>query len=334
MTRIGYLTALEQYQPQMALEQAKNAARAGFDTIWVTDHFHPWVHTGAAAGFAWAWIASAAARIDGTCFGTAVTPPLLRYHPGLIAQAFATLSQLYPGRINLGLGTGEAINELPLGYRFPEYAERNARLEEALKIIRGLWDGQTLRFRGDYYTLKNARLYTKPSQKIPIYVAASGAKSAELAGKYGDGLMTVSKLGTEPGPYLSMMMEAVKAGASKAGRDASQIDKSTLIKVSYDEDYDRALKSCRFWATTLIPWPIKTLMGDPVDIESMARLISDDAIKAYFVVSDSPEEHLNKVKELFSAGYTNIIVHSTSPDQAKMAAMYAKKVIPYLRSSS
>ena len=332
MTRTGYLAALEQYQPQIALEHAKNAARAGFDTIWVTDHFHPWVHTGAAAGFAWTWIASAAARIESATFGTAVTPPLLRYHPALIAQAFATLSQLYPGRIVLGLGTGEAINEIPLGYRFPEYKERNQRLEEALKIIRGLWEGQTLGFKGKYYTLKKARLYAKPSNKIPIYIAASGAKSAELAGKYADGLMTVSKLGMKPAPYLSMMMESVKAGASKAGRDASQIEKTTLIKVSYDEDYDSALKACRFWAATLIPWPIKTLMGDPVEVESMARLISDDAIKAYFVVSNDSEEHLKKMKELLSAGYTNLIIHSTSPDQAKMTEMYGKKVIPYLRS--
>jgi coenzyme F420-dependent glucose-6-phosphate dehydrogenase len=332
MTKIGYLTALEQYQPQTALEHAKHVSRAGFDGIWVTDHFHPWVHTGASAGQAWTWISSAAAQVDGVSFGTAVTPPLGRYHPGLIAQSFATMSQLYPGRIILGLGTGEAINEIPLGYVFPGFKERHARLEESLKMIRALWEGKTLSSKRGYYPTKNARLYTRPAERIPIYVAASGVKSAELAGKYADGLMTVSKLGVEPGPYLQTMMGAVKAGAVKTGRDPSLIDKATLIKVSYDEDYDRALRACRFWATTLIPWPIKTLMGDPVDVESMAKLISDDAIKAYFVVSNDPEEHLRKLKELVTAGYTNIIVHSTSPDQAKTAEMYGKKVIPHLKS--
>jgi coenzyme F420-dependent glucose-6-phosphate dehydrogenase len=332
MTKVGYLAALEQYQPPVALEHAKHAKRAGFDAIWATDHFHPWVHTGASAGFAWTWMASAAAQIADVSFGTAVSSPLGRYNPGLIAQGFSTLSQLYPGRIVLGLGTGEAINEIPLGYKFPGFKERHARMEESLKIIRGLWEGKTLSSRGKYYPMKKARLYTKPTGKIPIYLAASGVKSAELAGKYADGLMTVSKLGVEPGPYLSMMMDAVKAGAAKAGRDPALIDKSTLIKVSYDDDYDRALKACRFWATTLIPWPIKTLMGDPVDVESMAKLISDDAIKAYFVVSNDPEEHLKKLKELVSAGYTNLIVHSTSPDQAKMTEVYGKEVIPHLRA--
>lgn len=331
MVRVGYLSALEQYQPQVALDYARKAVTSGFDSIWATDHFHPWVHTGASAGFAWAWIASAAARIEGATFGTAVTPSLGRYHPGLIAQSFATLSQLYPGRIVLGLGTGEAINEIPLGFSFPGYKERNARLEEGLKIIRGLWEGRTLSSKNKHYPLKKARLYTRPSGKIPIYVAASGVKTAELVGKYADGLMTVSKLGVEPAPYLSTMMDAVRAGATEAGRDPNQIEKSTLIKVSYDEDYDRALKASRFWATTLIPWPIKTLMGDPVDVESMAKLISDDAIKAYFVVSNDPEEHLKKMKELVSAGYNHLIVHSTSPDQAKMVEVYGKKVIPHLR---
>lgn len=331
MVRVGYLSALEQYQPQAALEHARKVIASGFDSIWVTDHFHPWVHTGASAGFAWAWIASAAARIENATFGTAVTPSLGRYHPGLVAQAFATLSQLYPERIVLGLGTGEAINEIPLGFKFPHYRERNARLEEGLKIIRGLWEGKTLNSKGRYYPLKNARLYTRPAGRVPIYVAASGPKTAELVGKYGDGLMTVSKLGVEPAPYLATMMGAVKAGAAKAGRDAASIDTSTLIKVSYDEDYEKALKACRFWATTLIPWPIKTLMGDPVDVESMAKLISDEAIKAYFVVSNDPEEHLKKMKELVSAGYRTLIVHSTSPDQGKLAEMYGKRVIPHLR---
>src|SRR5271155_4651588 len=155
MVRVGYLSALEQYQPQVALEHAREVISSGFDSIWVTDHFHPWVHTGASAGFAWAWIASAAARIEGATFGTAVTPPLGRYHPGLIAQSFATMSQLYPGRIVLGLGTGEAINEIPLGYVFPGFKERHARLEESLRIIRGLWEGKTLSARRGYYPMKN-----------------------------------------------------------------------------------------------------------------------------------------------------------------------------------
>ncbi len=330
MTSVGYLTALEQYQPRVALEQAKEVAASGFDTIWVTDHFHPWMHTGASAGFAWAWIGSAAAQIEKVSFGTAVTAPLLRYHPALIAQAFSTLSQLYPGRIILGLGSGEAINELPLGYTFPDFKERLERLDEALAVITKLWTEETVDFWGKYYRLRKARLYTKPAGKVPIYIAASGKKSAELAGRYADGLMTVPKLGTELGPFLSEMGDAVKRGATLAGRDASRIERAALFKVSYDEDYDKALKACRFWATTLIPWPVKTLLGDPVDVESMAKLISEDALKTYFIISNDPEDHLKGVQRFIKAGYTNLIVHSTSPDPVSTAKIYGKNVIPAL----
>ncbi|MCS7138398.1 MAG: TIGR03557 family F420-dependent LLM class oxidoreductase [Candidatus Caldarchaeum sp.] len=328
MVRIGFTAALEQYQPSYLLELVPLVEKAGFDSVWCSDHFHPWFHTNAAAGFAWVWMAAAAERSN-LSFGTAVTCPTMRYHPAIVAQAFATLGEMYPGRIFLGVGTGEALNETPLGYNWPSYKTRYEMLEEAIKIIRLLWTSQFVNYRGKYYNLKNANLYTKPSKSVKIYVAASGPKTAELAGKMGDGLLTI------PFPeshYKDVLFPALAKGAQEAGRNPATIDKSVEVYVSYDEDYDKALQSVKCWSATLLPFTFKYDIHDPRELESYAMMVGEEHIKKAWLVSPEPEDHIKHIEKHYKIGFNEVHVTSSSPDQRKTIEMYAKKVLPYLKS--
>ena len=232
---LGYYSDITQRTPKQALEYAVTAEKEGFDSIWTGDHFHPWVHTGAKCGFAWVWFGSLGERTSRVMFGTGLTAPTIRYHPAIVAQAFATLGDMYPGRVFIALGTGEAMNELPLGLNWPGFKERAARLEEAIKVMRLLWTKEFVNFRGQYYRLKGANLYTKPQRPIPIYVAANGPKIAEMAGRHADGFLTL------PFPdshYKDVLFPALEKGARDANRDPSKIERLMELQMAYDEDYD------------------------------------------------------------------------------------------------
>ncbi|MEM4246461.1 MAG: TIGR03557 family F420-dependent LLM class oxidoreductase [Candidatus Bathyarchaeia archaeon] len=211
---LGYKASHEQYQPDKLLMHAVLAEKYGFEALWASDHFHPWAHTGAAGGFAWVWIASAAERTKKVRIGTSVTAPILRYHPAIVAQAFATLSYTYPDRIFLGLGAGEALNESPLGYAWPTAKQRVEMLEEAIVIIRKLWSEDFVSYQGKY-TLKKAKLYTKPPKPIKIIVATAGVKVAKLAGRLADGILLVS--GSQAIEQSKKLFQAFESGAKKAG---------------------------------------------------------------------------------------------------------------------
>ena len=181
--KFAYKIAPEHHQPDKLLDNAILAEKYGFESFWISDHFHPWGHIGGGGAFAWTWISSAAERTHTATIGTDVTAPILRYHPGIVAQAFATLGYMYPERIFLGLGAGEALNESPLGYVWPSPRERVEMLEEAIIVIKRLWTEDFVDFNGKYYRLKKANLYTKPQRPLKIYVAAGGPRTAELAGR-------------------------------------------------------------------------------------------------------------------------------------------------------
>src|ERR1022692_303322 len=191
--RFAWLCSHESYQPELLVEQAVLAESAGFDMVLASDHFHPWVDDTSAAGFAWSWLGAVAARTSRVELGPSVTCPLAHYHPALVAQAAATVDRLSGGRFTLGLGTGEAINESPLGWVFPAYAERMARMREALMILRRLLDGEKLDFEGEYYRTETARLHCPPAHRNPLLVAAGGPKTARFAGEFADGLITSVK---------------------------------------------------------------------------------------------------------------------------------------------
>ena len=328
--RIGLSIAHEQHQPTKLLEFAVAAEKAGFDSIWSSDHFHPWFQTNAAGGFAWVWTAAAAERTKRIQYGTGVTCPLFRYNPAIVAQAFATLGYMYPNRIFLGIGTGEAMNEVPLGYSWPGFKERTQRLEEAIRIMKLLWTEEWVTFKGRYYNLKKANLYTKPAHAIPLYVAASGATVTRIAGKYADGFLTL------PFPeshYRDILFPALDESAKKAGRDPSTIDKAIEVYVSYGANYEEALASVRCWAGTILPFVFKYPIADPREIEAYGRLVGDKQLTEAWLIGTTPEEHIKWVEKYIKLGFRNLHITSSSPNDLKTIEMYGKDVLPYLKST-
>ncbi len=214
MTKFAYFCGHEQYQPEELVEQAVLAEESGFDMVVVSEHFHPWVDDVSASGFAFATIGAMAARTEHIEYATGVTTPLFRYHPGVVAQAAATLDRLSGGRFTLGVGTGENINEGPLGYEFPAYAERNARMTESLEIMRRLLDGEKLTYDGEYYKTDRAKLYSPPFGPVPILMAAGGPKSATLAGEKAQGVITSVK---DPAETIERVIDPLKTATAQIG---------------------------------------------------------------------------------------------------------------------
>jgi coenzyme F420-dependent glucose-6-phosphate dehydrogenase len=328
--KFGFYAAHEQYDPDQLLGFVVRAEENNFDTIWSSDHFHPWTHTNAQSGFAWIWLASAAKTTKRVSFGT-VTPPLLRYHPALVAQAFSTFSFMYPGRVFLCLATGEAMNEAPLGLRWPPFSERLSRLEESIIMIKKLWTESFVDFEGKYYRLRKANLYTKPRGNIPLYVAANGPSTAYIAGKYAHGLLTSGRV--FEAKFKSELLPALQRGAKDAGRSAEEVKKIIHIVTSYDEDFERAVSGCKFWNATMVPGIFNAEVYDPREIEAKARSITrEDVIKTRFIVT-SEEEAIRKIELYLAAGVTEVEFLSTSPDQNDFIDFFGKKVFPYFRHS-
>jgi coenzyme F420-dependent glucose-6-phosphate dehydrogenase len=327
----GFCVEHEQFDPTTLLKNAIVIEEAGFDRVLSSDHFHPWAHTNASGGFAWTWLASTAQATYHIKVGTEVTAPLLRYHPGLVAQAFATLDYMYPGRIFLGVGLGEAMNEVPLGYPWPPLRERIERLEEALIVIKRLWTEDFVTYRGRYYRLQKANLYTKPKTPIPIHVATTGPKVAELAGRLADGLHTVPLAeGTEQ-HLRRVLFPAFERGARKAGRDPSRLFRSIQIPVSYHEDYDQAVEECRFWAATVLPAMLRYNIYDPREIEEHGQLVDLKKVARIWVVSDDLDEHIRRLEPYLKLGFDVIYFQSVNWDQEKVIRAYGERVLPYLK---
>jgi coenzyme F420-dependent glucose-6-phosphate dehydrogenase len=327
---IGYGISLEQYQPDVALEHVLLAEKASFDSIWVSDHFLPWFDTNAACSFAWTFIASSAQATKRISLGTGITCPILRYNPALVAQAFATLDYMYTNRIFLSLGTGEALNEIPLGHRWPPYIERVKRLEEAIEVIRKLWSGNLVSFKGRYFRLNKARLYTPPRSKIPIFVAASGATAAEVAGRLGDGLLTL------PFPedtYKDVIFPAFEKGLRISNRDFENVDKNIEVWMSYDKDYDKAIKSARPWAGSLLPVFFKMGVYDPKEIEAHGNLVGDKQLAEYWVVGTSSEPFIKTIEKYMKLGFNKVHITSSSPDQKNLIELFGREILPYFRST-
>ncbi|MEM2123213.1 MAG: TIGR03557 family F420-dependent LLM class oxidoreductase [Candidatus Bathyarchaeia archaeon] len=325
----GYKVFPELDQPVELLEHAILAERYGFKSLWLSDHFHPWTDSNSAAGFAWVLIASAAEKTKTMRIGTAVTAPILRYHPAVVAQAFATLGATYPGRIFLGLGTGEALNESPLGYLWPTSGRRVEMLEEAIIIIKMLWNGGFVDFNGKYYTLKRAKLYTRPDKPVRIYVAAGGPRVAELAGRLADGIILLPDL-----EKIKVLNDAFLAGAKKAGRDSKSLDRIVEILVSYDEDYEKALKSCRRLAAPMLPLLFKYDIHDPKEIEAYGKLVGDEAIAKRWIIGTTPEEHIRRIRDFIKMGANHLYFGSLSPNEHKFLQFYAKEVLPNLGATT
>jgi len=328
MLRIGYKASAEQFAPRRLLDFAVEAERNGFDSVFVSDHFQPWRHSDGHAPFAFAWLAATGERTQRVLLGTSVATPTFRYHPAIVAQAFGTLGSLNPGRMILGVGTGEHLNEGALGITWPDNKERFARLREAVKLIKLLWSEQSVTFEGEYYRTRNATIYDRPDQPIPIYIGAGGPQVAKFAGRAGDGLICTSGKGMEL--YSEQLLPAFSEGAAADGRDASGLDKMIEVKVSYDTDRSRALEDTKIWAALALPAEAKAGVDDPREMERLARDVEDVAHRRW-LVSNDPDEHLEQLRPYIELGFTHLVFHAPGNDQARFLKLYGSQIVPRIR---
>jgi coenzyme F420-dependent glucose-6-phosphate dehydrogenase len=329
---LGWKASAEQFGPEPLLRYAALAEELGFDSVVVSDHFHPWRDTDGHAPFSFAWLGAIGARTSRVRLGTGVVAPTFRYHPAIVAQAAATIACLFPGRFFLGVGTGEALNEVPAtGAEWPGAGERLARLREAVHLMRRLWSEGYVTFEGKYYRTREAKLFDRPAHGVPLFIAASGPKAAELAGAVGDGFICTS--GKDRALYTDTLIPAVERGARSAERDPAGIERLIEVKVSFDTDRERALGDTRIWAALALSSDEKAGVADPREMERRARAAEDRAPKRW-IVSTDPEEHVREVRRYVELGFTHLVFHAPGPDQERFMRLYAREVLPRLRASS
>jgi|SRR5690348_12095050 len=327
--RIGFVLSSEQFPVTQLVEFAVRAEDAGFDMVWTSDHFHPWQDNEGHASFAWATLAAVGQRTRRILLGTGVTCPSYRYRPPIVAEAFATLGLLTPGRVFLGVGAGEALNEVPTGGGWGDYAERSARLAEAVTLIRRLWTGEWVDHQGTYYPVQHARLYDVPTPPVPIYIAASGPKSMRLAGQHGDGLISDAERATNPDLRRDFAEAARAAGKHP---DAMPILAEHMVVVG---DTAAAARYANLWRFMPHAWDRYVADPDPVDIQRRAeRDIPLDQVYGKWPVSTDPRVHIQGLRKLIDGGVTHIFVHSPQPDQHKVIEFYGREVLPHVRHGS
>jgi len=325
----GYKASAEQFGPAELLRYSVVAEEVGFDSVFVSDHLQPWRHDGGHAPNALSWLGALGARTERIVIGTSVLTPTFRYHPALVAQAFATLGCLFPGRVVLGVGSGESMNEVPLGIAWPEPKERFARLREAVALIRQLWAEERVDFEGTYYRTEKATIYDRPEQPVPIYIAASGPAATRFAGRAGDGYITTS--GKDPSLYTDTLLPAVREGAEKAGRSMADLDLQLEVKVSFDPDRDRALRDCTYWGALALSPEEKTGVEDPIEMQRLADALPIDRAASRFIVSGNPVEHVERIQRYLELGFTSLVFHAPGPDQERFLRLYGDEILPRLR---
>ncbi len=326
---LGYKASAEQFAPRELLEFSVHAKEVGFDSVVVSDHLQPWRHTDGHAPFSFAWLAALAERTRRVRLGTSVVTPTFRYHPVIVAQAMGTLDQLADGRVFLGVGTGESMNEAPLGIQWPEFKERFARLKEAVELMRRLWTEDFVTYEGEYYRTHSATIYDKPVGKLPLHIAGAGASAARLAGRTGDGFICTS--GKPMELYRETLLPAVEEGARKAGRDSSSIERMIEMKVSFDTDRQRALEDTRIWAALALPAESKVGVEDPREMERLSSELPIEKAASRWIVSDDPDEHVSRIVPYLEMGMTHLVFHAPGPDQRRFLDLYSEHVLPRLR---
>ena len=328
MVKISIQAAHEQTNPLDLLNDVIKMDKKGIEKCWSSDHYMPWWHTGSSGGAAWPWIGAALAKTSKIIVGTGVTPPILRYHPAIVAQVFATLGVMFPNRVFLGVGRGEALNEVPAGNPWPSNLERLQRLKEAIHLIKKLWTEEWVNFRGQYYWVKDSNLYTRPERPIPIYIAGLKPQSAQLAGEEGDGFIT-NELDVEF--IKNKLLPAVKEGTRRSGKDYDSLEKILFIPASYDEDLQKALQSIRFWRGAMIKAFFDVDVHDPREIEENAQVIGDDTLQKMLLVITNAEEGINKLEKYVDLGFTEIVLTNSSPDREKLVKLIAEEISPAFR---
>lgn len=334
MVRFGWFASLEEFTPAECLEQVELAEDAGFDTAWVNDHFHPWFDhledgTSANGGNCWSWLPAALERTDDLVIGTGVSAIIHRYHPANVAHRLATLAELYPDRIFLGLGSGEALNESPLGLPMPEFGESARRTAEGVRIIRTLFEGEFVDYDGQFWNLDGANLYTGPDEAPPIYIASNGTTLARMAGDLGDGYITVFE---EPERVEEELFPAVERGVEKSDRNSSleELDRSIHLHVSYDPDSEEAaLQPCLPWRGTQLPIFFEADIADPRTVQAHGDKVDPDYLKEAFTITTDPKDIHDVTRKYVDAGFNHIVYQSHSPDQAAFCDVLTEEVFPH-----
>jgi coenzyme F420-dependent glucose-6-phosphate dehydrogenase len=329
--KLGYKASAEQFGPTELLDFSCLAEELGFDSIFVSDHFQPWKHTGGHAPSALAWLGALGARTRRAVIGTSVLTPTFRYHPSVVAQAFGTLGAMFPGRVVLGVGTGESLNEVPSsGIEWPGAKERRDRLREAVALINKLWTEDRVTFEGQFYRTESATIYDKPKAKVPIWVAASGPLAAAMAGQVAEGFICTS--GKNPQLYIDLTGK-VEEGAGKRGRDANAIERMIEVKVSFDSDPQQAKELTRHWAALALSPEEKVGVEDPIEMERLADALPLDRAASRWIVSSDPDEQVEKIRPYVELGFRHLVFHAPGPDQARFLRLYAEQVLPRLRKA-
>jgi G6PDH family F420-dependent oxidoreductase len=318
MVKLGYSLSSEEHTPDNLVRYARQAEQAGFTFAMISDHFHPWIDRQGQSPFVWAVIGGIAQVTRHLQVSTGVTCPIMRIHPAIIAQAAATTAAMMPGRFMLGVGTGENLNEHILGQHWPPADVRQEMLEEAIEVIRGLWKGKLFSHRGKYFTVENARIYTLPEQPPPILVAASGPESAELAGRTGDGLISVS-------PQAGLISRFEAGGGAGKPRYGQ-------VTVCWAETEEQARRIAHTW------WPTAALRGSmnselalPEYFEEAARLVTEEQVAQAIVCGPDPQKHLDRINEYVRAGFDHIYIHQVGPDQEGFMNFYQREILPHFQ---
>jgi coenzyme F420-dependent glucose-6-phosphate dehydrogenase len=318
VTEIGFTLSSEEHGPRDLVRHAAGAEAAGFDFVMVSDHFHPWIDRQAHSPFVWAVLGGLAQATERVRVGTGVTCPIIRIHPAIVAHAAATAAVMLEGRFLFGVGTGENLNEHVLGDRWPPIDQRLEMLEEALQVIRLLWDGGSQSHRGRYYTVQQARIYDLPGEPPPILVAVKGERAATLAGRIGDGVIGVA-------PEEEVIRTFEEAGGIGKPRFAQ-------VHVCWAEEEADARKIAReWWPNTSIPGELGVELSLPRHFEQASETVTEDDVAESVVCGPDPERHLLAVREYLDAGFDHVWIHQIGPDQDGALRFYEREVLPKLR---
>lgn len=318
MVELGYALSSEEHTPHDLVHYARRAEEAGFTFALISDHYHPWTDRQGHSPFVWSVIGGIAQATQRLRLGTGVTCPTMRIHPAIIAQAAATSAAMMPGRFFLGVGTGENLNEHILGDRWPPHDVRQEMLEEAVEVIRLLWQGDTLTFRGLYYTVENARVYTLPEQLPPIMVAASGPRAAEAAGRIADGLITTA-------PEADLLKQFEAAGGSGKPHYGQ-------LTVCWAQDEATARRTAfEHWPTAAVKGELTQELPTPAHFQQAAKMVREEDVAEAITCGPDPERHCAAINNFVEAGFEHVYIHQVGPDQEGFFRFYEQEVVPKFR---
>lgn len=317
MPKIGYKLSSEEHRPNDLVRYGRMAEERGFEFALLSDHFHPWIDRQGQSPFVWAVLGGLAHGTRRLVVGTGVTCPTIRIHPAIVAHAAATVADMMPDRFFLGLGTGENLNEHVIGARWPAVDVRQEMLEEAIGVIRRLWEGGYQDHRGRHFTVENARLYTLPASPPPIMIAASGPASASLAGRLGDGFVGTS-------PDASLLDAFRRSGGQGKPRYGE-------VTVCWAQDERAARRTAlEWWPIAAMGGPLNTELPLPAHFEAAAKLVTEEALAGQVACGPDPERHVQAIQQYADAGYDHVCVHQIGPDQEGFLDFYGREILPRL----